>query len=175
MHTTVVMASAKIDNTPETSLSAIIATTPINGLKSKASVIASIVARAPWGLWQVSSTTVGERRTTSSRAGDPHLLEALGDHVGRQRPPPRNASTAATASAAFWAMCAAEQRKHEITERSLGSLQAKHLTAHGQQTVDQPELDALTSHLRTDLGAAGQQHLRCRRAAEQRAPPCSRP
>ena len=70
MTTTWFMHLFELVSRPRASLSAITAITPTSGLNAKASVIAAAVARAPCGLWAASSTTVGDRRTTSIRPGN---------------------------------------------------------------------------------------------------------
>lgn len=77
-------------------------------LKSNASRTASVVAWAPAGLWAASSTTVGDRRTTSMRPGADTDAKALrtvsmSSGSGRWAPTPKNASTAASATAALCA------------------------------------------------------------------------
>ncbi|CAM5512871.1 hypothetical protein SVIOM74S_06104 [Streptomyces violarus] len=80
-------------------------------LNWKASPMASAAARAPAGLWAASSTTVGERRTTSSRPGEATAANALrtmsrSSCSARCAPTPKNASTVASATAALCAWCA---------------------------------------------------------------------
>ena len=62
-------------------------------------------AAAPWGLCAASSTIVGERRMISSRPGRGDLGEGLEPpaRASSGSSPPTKASTAASASAAFWA------------------------------------------------------------------------
>ena len=108
MITTWFMISSKTVSRPRASLSAITATTPISGVKPNASVIAAAAARAPCGLCAASSTTVGERRTTSSRPGNRTWANPSRTTSGLSAFRPRKASTAASACAAlaaWWAPC----------------------------------------------------------------------
>ncbi len=86
-------------------------TTPISRLKPNASVTASAAARAPPGLWAASSTTDGLRRTTSIRPGESTAAKAeritsMSSVRACSEPIPKNASTAASATAALCAWCA---------------------------------------------------------------------
>src|SRR5918996_4862122 len=93
---------------PSTSLSRSTATTPTRLPNVNSSVTVSAKACAPAGLCAASSSTGVPRRNTSRRPGDPTRAKAArtASASSASRPPPRNASTAATAHAAFWAWCA---------------------------------------------------------------------
>ena len=88
---------------PSASLSSITPTTPISGAKVNESSSAWARASAPWGLWAASSTIVGLRRTTSSRAGEVTPAKASRTRSASSGWSPAKASTAASARAAFWA------------------------------------------------------------------------
>ena len=85
-------------------------------MKVNASVIASIAAAIPAGLCAASTIVTGLRRTTSSRPGDVTDANASRTQVSSNgmgaapatlsSPAPANASTAASAHAAFPAWCA---------------------------------------------------------------------
>ena len=86
-------------------MSALIARTAIRLRKENASVTAATLAAMPAGLWAESAITTGLRRTTSSRPG-----EVIAANASRTKSPlsapasgpaPPNASTAASAQAAF--------------------------------------------------------------------------
>ena len=74
--------------------------------KAKASVIAAAAARAPCGLCAASSTTAGERRTSSNLPGKRTWANPSRTTSGCSALSPRNASAAASAWAAFAAWCA---------------------------------------------------------------------
>ncbi len=113
MITTSAKIGSNASSSPRTFLSPLAPTTPISRLKSKASPTASAVTRAPAGLCAASSTTVGDRRTTSMRPGEETAAKALrtvsmSSGSARTAPTPKNASTAASATAAlcaWWAPC----------------------------------------------------------------------
>ena len=100
--------SASASRMPRASLSAITASTPTNRENENSAASASARAVAPCGLCAASTMIVGEVRTRSSRPGEataanPSCTEAMSSW--RLAPAPRNASTAASATAAFVAWC----------------------------------------------------------------------
>ena len=107
VHTTWARCGSSATSRPSASLSPITPSTPISGSKVKESSRAAPTASAPWGLWAASSTTVGLRRTTSSRAGEVTSAKAArtssASSAWASGPEAANASTAASATAAFWA------------------------------------------------------------------------
>ena len=97
---------------PVTSLSASTATTATSRLKANSSCSGVTVAAMPCGLCAASSRIVGDVRTRSSRPGEVAAANPSRTTSGSSwrvlAPAPRNASTAASATAAFcawWAPC----------------------------------------------------------------------
>ncbi len=108
MTTTSAKTGSKASSSPRTFLSPLAPTTPMSRLNWKASPTASAATLAPAGLCAASRTTVGERRTTSIRPGEATEAKArrtvsTSSGSGRWAPTPKNASTAASATAALWA------------------------------------------------------------------------
>lgn len=102
--------SSSAASIPVTSLPRTAPTTPTRRVKSKDSRIASTVAVMPAGLCAASMSTLGLVRTRSSRPGERTAANAartVSCSIGPvAAPAPRNASTAASAVAAFCAWCA---------------------------------------------------------------------
>ena len=104
MTTTSSKESASACRMPRASLSAITASTPTSLEKENSWASAAASAAAPCGLCAASTMIVGEVRTRSSRPGDataakPSCTEAMSSC--RLAPAPKNASTAASATAAL--------------------------------------------------------------------------
>ena len=95
---------------PVASLSASTATTPISRRNENDSPSAATLAAIPCGLCAASTMTVGAPRTTSSRPGELTPTSAARTTSTSITPvfapAPRNASTAASATAVFCAWCA---------------------------------------------------------------------
>ena len=119
-------------------------------------------AAAPCGLWAASSRIVGERRMISSRPGEVTSAKASATTSASSgvRHPPRNASTAASASAAFCAWWAPYSGTNSVLVGAAQALQADHLAAHRRRATGHAEVDALAHQGRADLGTALDQHPR---------------
>ena len=152
-----------------TSLSPSTATTPISRRNENDSASAATVAAIPCGLCAASTSTVGALRSASSRPGE--LTPSSASRTTStsitpvSAPAPRNASTAASATAAFSRLVGAVQRQEELVVHPAEALHREHLPADRDRPRRDAELGALPGHRRADLGHPPQQHLRGRRPA----------
>ena len=102
VHTRCSRYGSKAASRPSWSLSSITPITPTSGLNENESSSAAAAASAPCGLCAASSRIVGLRRMISSRPGEVTSANAARTRSSSSSPLP-NASTAASATAAFCA------------------------------------------------------------------------
>ena len=166
MTTTSAKTGSKASSSPRTSLSPLAPTTPTSRLKPNASPTASAAARAPAGLCAASSTTVGAAAhdLQPARRGDRRRRPCgrCRRRAGRAcwAPTPKNASTAASATAAlcaWWAPCSGRKTSVVLAAEAA---QRQQLAADGDLAGDDAELQALAGHRGVHLDGLLQQHLR---------------
>ena len=118
---------------PAASLSAKMPTRPTSLVNVKASLQRGPERAHAGGLWAASTSTVGDRRTISSRPGDVTSANpaAATSRSRRCSPPPRKASTAARAVASVARLVLAVQREEDVGVLPRDPAQRQLLAAEG--------------------------------------------
>ena len=149
---------------PATSLSAITPMTPIEWREGELLLDGRAPLHvAPCGLCAASRTTVGDRRTISSRPGDVTSAKAACTTSGSSPPssplPPANASTAASAHAALCAWWAPYSGRKISSYVAAEPGDADQLPPYPGEPPRDAELESLACDRRADLGGPPQQYL----------------
>ena len=160
MTTTWVSAGSNASSSPRTSLSAITPITPTSGLRSKASSSVATTAAAPCGLCAASSSTVGDRRTTSSRPGTVTAAKPVARDVGVEPLEPEERLHRGEREAGVRGLVGPVQRDEDVLDGPLGPVQPHQLAVDGELAAEDAEVDALALRQRADLGAPLEQDLR---------------
>ena len=146
---------------PRASLSARMAMTPTSRSKPKNSWTASASARAPAGLCAASTSTVGLRRTTSSRPGEvtPAKPASTRSMSSGWPPPPEEPLDRGQRAGGVAGLMRAVERQEDVLVVAAEAAQVDQLATDGDLATQHAELQALPGDGGLDLGRALEQHL----------------